>query len=158
AAQELCGWLVELLWKASERGAKLNGALVTAEESIRWELRETDWTDAVVLTGVADAVCRTPDRTDWCLIELKTGRTAPEADLAQACLYHQMLSASGAGANGALALVSFGPRKSERLFTADKLVDAQQRLRDLIGRLAGVLPESMGAPDPALMRNEYLEL
>jgi hypothetical protein len=158
AAQELCGWLVELLWKANERGAELNGALVTAEESMRWELRDDGWTDAVVLTGVADAVCRAPGRENWCLIELKTGRTAPEADLAQACLYHQMLSSSGAGANGALALVSFGPRKSERLFTADSLVDAQQRLRALIGRLAGVLPDIGPDPAPSPLPEEYFEL
>jgi len=158
AAREMCGWLAELLWKASERGAALNGALVTAEESLRWELRDDDWTDAVVLTGVADAVCRVPDRQDWCLIELKTGRTAPEADLAQACLYHQMLSASGVSANGALALISFGPQKREQLFTAAQLVETQKRLRQLIGRLAGVLPEDGCAPDPPPPRDEYTEL
>src|SRR5262247_2905589 len=143
AAQELCRWLAELLWKANEGGAPLNGALLIAEEPLRWELREDGWADAVVLTGVADAVFRAPGGSEWCLIELKTGRTAPEADLAQACLYHQMLSASGPGANGAngangaLALLSFGPRKQERLFTAEELADAQERLRHLIGKMAG---------------------
>jgi DNA segregation ATPase FtsK/SpoIIIE, S-DNA-T family len=144
AAQELCEWLADLLWEAKERGVALNAALVTAEEPLRWELRDDGWTDAVVLTGVADAVCRAPGSPDWCLIELKTGRTAPEADLAQACLYHQMLSASVADANGALALLSFGPRKHEQLFAAETLGEAQERLRHLIGRLAGVLP----APEP----------
>src|SRR5262245_65485789 len=111
-----------------------------AEEPLRWELREEGWTDAVVLTGVADAVFRAPGGSEWCLIELKTGRTAPEADLAQACLYHQMLSASGAGADGALALLSFGRSAERRLFTAEELVDVQERLRHLIGKLARVLP------------------
>jgi DNA segregation ATPase FtsK/SpoIIIE, S-DNA-T family len=142
AAQELCAWLAELFWKANERGAQPQAALVNAEQPLRWELRDEGWTDAVVLTGIADAVCRVPEKSDWCLIELKTGRTAPEADLAQACLYHQMLAASGIKANGALALVSFQPHKHEQLFTADKLADAQQRLRALIGRLAGVLPNA----------------
>src|SRR4029434_7575385 len=142
ASQELCEWLAELLWKARERGVALNSALVTAEEPLRWELRDDGWTDAVVLTGVADAVCRAPGSPDWCLIELKTGRTAPEADLAQACLYHQMLSASGAGADGALALLSFGPQKHERLFAAQELADVQERLRHLIGKMAGVLHDS----------------
>src|SRR5262249_57642977 len=30
AAQELCRWLAELLWKANESGAPLNGALLIA--------------------------------------------------------------------------------------------------------------------------------
>src|SRR5437899_10218700 len=60
AAQELCQWMAELLWKAKENGATLNGAFCVAEESLRWELRDDDWTDAAVLTGVADAVFRAP--------------------------------------------------------------------------------------------------
>ncbi|MCI0390128.1 MAG: AAA family ATPase [Acidobacteria bacterium] len=158
AAQELCEWLAELLWKAKERGVALNSALVTAEEPLRWELRDDGWTDAVVLTGVADAVCRAPGSPDWCLIELKTGRTAPEADLAQACLYHQMLSASVADANGALALLSFGPRKHEQLFAAETLAEAQERLRHLIGKLAGVLPAPEPHPAAASKRGEYQTL
>src|SRR5262249_22755780 len=136
----------------------LNGALCAAEEPLRWELREDGWTDAVVLTGVADAVFRAPGGSEWCLIELKTGRTAPEADLAQACLYHQMLSASGAGADGALALLSFGPQNHERLFAAEELADVQERLRHLIGRLAGVLPDSEPRPEPRPDKEEHLAL
>jgi hypothetical protein len=145
ATQEMCRWLAELLWKARERGAILEPSLITAEQPLRWELREAGWTDDVVLTGIADAICSAPENHNWCLIELKTGRTAPEADLAQACLYHQMLAASGMSASGALALVSFEPQKQERLFTAAELAEAQDRLRDLIGWLAGVLPDK---PDP----------
>src|SRR5574341_2074786 len=48
--------------------------------------------------------------------------------------------------SGALALISFEPQKREQLFTADKLAEAQRRLRALIGRLAGVLPD--GKPQP----------
>jgi DNA segregation ATPase FtsK/SpoIIIE, S-DNA-T family len=158
AAQELCRWLAELLWKANEGGAPLNGALLIAEEPLRWELREEGWTDSVVLTGVADAVFRAPGGSEWCLIELKTGRTAPEADLAQACLYHQMLSASGAGADGALALLSFGPQRHERLFTAEELADVQERLRRLIGKMAGVLPDSEPGPEPRPEKEEHLAL
>ena len=54
-AAQLCRWLAELLWNANESGAPLNGALFIAEEPLRWELRDDGWTDAVVLTGVADA-------------------------------------------------------------------------------------------------------
>ncbi|HEY7184306.1 MAG TPA: FtsK/SpoIIIE domain-containing protein [Blastocatellia bacterium] len=158
AAQELCQWMAELLWKAKENGATLNGAFCAAEEPLRWELRDDDWTDAVVLTGVADAVFRAPGGSDWLLIELKTGCTAPEADLAQACLYHQMLSASGAGVNGALALLSFGPRKHERLFAAEELADVQEWLRRLIGRMAGVLPDSDTRPEPQPEKEEHMAL
>jgi DNA segregation ATPase FtsK/SpoIIIE-like protein len=140
----------------------LKGEFFAAEEPLRWELRDDGWTDAVVLTGVADAVFRAPGGSEWCLIELKTGRTAPEADLAQACLYHQMLSASGAAANGALALLSFEPRKHERLFTAEELAHVQERLRHLIGRMAGVLPDSESRPalrpKPRPQKEEHLAL
>jgi hypothetical protein len=146
AAQEMCRWLAELLWKANERGAPLDRTLVAAEQPLRWELRDDGWTDAVALVGVADAVCRAPGKQEWCLIEFKTGRSAPEADLAQACLYHQMLAASEMKPSGALALVSFEPQKREQLFTADKLAEAQQRLRALIGKLAGVLPDGKSRP------------
>lgn len=162
AAQELCRWLAELLWQANERGAKLDGTLITAEQPLRWELRDDGWSDAVALTGVADAICRVPDKPDWCLIELKTGRTAPEADLAQACLYHQMLAASGIQANGALALVSFQPSRHEQLFTAEKLDTAHRSLRALIGKMAGVLPGQIkpSLPPPALQvrQDEYIRL
>lgn len=155
AAQEMCGWLAELLWKANDCGAALNETLITAEEPLLWELRDEGWTDAVVLTGVADAVCRVPEKQGWCLIELKTGRTAPEADLAQACLYHQMLAASGLNSSGMLALVSFEPQKREQLFTATQLAGAQKRLRQLIGKLAAVLPENGPLPP---IPDQYLEL
>src|SRR5262249_4831193 len=107
AVQEMCRWLAELLWKAHEENVDLNDAAITAEEPLQWELREEGWTDRVVLTGVADAVWRLGREQNWCVLELKTGRTAPEADLAQACLYHQMLAASGMNSNGAMALISF---------------------------------------------------
>lgn len=139
AVQELCHWLTGLLWKAQAENVDLKQATITTEESLRWELNDPEWTDSVVLTGVADAVWRINEKQRWCLIELKTGRAAPEADLAQACLYHQMLIASGMNPSGALAVMSFGPRIEEKLFSADQIVEAQWKLRDLIARLAGVI-------------------
>lgn len=138
ATQELCCWVAELLWQAQEKGLSLEQPLLVAEQQLSWELRDENWTDSVRLIGSADAVCQLPDRRDWCLIELKTGRTAPEADLAQACLYHQMLKASDASVNGALALVSFQPQRHEQVFAAETLIDAQSKLQALIGRMAGV--------------------
>ena len=156
--QELCRWLAKLLWQAHERGLPHGHTLITAEHPLRWELHEEGWTDTVVLTGVADAICRVPEKADWCLIELKTGRTAPEADLAQACLYHQMLTSSGIEANGALALISFQPQKREQLFTPKKLADAQRRLLALIGEMAGVLPGNGRTPPGPPVSGEYLAL
>ncbi|MBO0720477.1 MAG: hypothetical protein J2P41_06635 [Blastocatellia bacterium] len=162
---EMCRWLTDLLWKARGNGMALDRPLITAEQPLRWELREEGWSDTVVLTGVADAICRIPEKPDWCLLELKTGRTAPEADLAQACLYHQMLAASGISANsanGSLALVSFQPLKHEQVFTAEALTDVQNSLLALIGRIAGVSPDARISNEPIVVtpsQNEaYLDL
>jgi DNA segregation ATPase FtsK/SpoIIIE, S-DNA-T family len=108
---------------------------------LRWELRDPAWTDSVVLTGRADAVWQVPQTDRWCVIELKTGRTAPEADLAQVCLYHQMLVAAGRHDHGKLALVSFDPYRREQLYEAGQLGETRQRLLQLIAQLAGVLPD-----------------
>jgi DNA segregation ATPase FtsK/SpoIIIE, S-DNA-T family len=151
AVREMCGWLVELLWAAREAGSEDIDlrAMLRSEQPLRWEVRGPGWADAVVLTGVADLVWRLPEGRPWCLVELKLGRTAPEADLAQACLYHQMLSCgpNGKAAAGALSLVSFEPQRRERLFQGPEVETAQQKLKDLIGRLAGVLPSPAGGGD-----------
>ncbi len=159
AVQEMCGWLSELYWQAKEKQLDLQNLSITAEEPLRWEVWEEGWTDRVVLTGVADAVWRLRENQTWCVIELKTGRTAPEADLAQACLYHQMLSQSGLQPAGALALISFGPQKTERVFDSAKLAEAQQKLRRLIGKMAGVLPDPTPvAPPRPVATDPYREL
>ncbi len=157
AVQEMCAWLAELLWQAREQGIVVDEKVLTAEQLLRWELREPEWTETVVLVGVADAVWRIPETGQWCVIELKTGRTAPEADLAQACLYYQMLAASGLNSSGTLALVSFEPQKREQLFSADQLTEVQPHLRRLIGKLAGVLPNENRVPLPPLP-DDYLQI
>jgi hypothetical protein len=144
AIQELCQWLAELLWLVRERGdaeLTLAGSIQTGQPLV-WEIREPGWFDAVRLTGIADAVWKIPGTDQWCVVELKTGRSAPEADLAQVCLYHQMLLAAGHEAPGTLALVSFGPQRHERLFSSSELAEAQESLKKLVGRLAGVLPDA----------------
>ncbi|MEX0701606.1 MAG: FtsK/SpoIIIE domain-containing protein [Planctomycetales bacterium] len=186
AVDEACRWLGELLWTiAGDRPGRRRmlpdlGDWLAAEQDLAWEHREPGWSDAVRLVGVADAVLRIPGRSHWCVVELKLGRTAPEADLAQACLYHRMLAASnsppshgeGSGrvegnhsnsppfqgggrgrvegrGDGALAVVGFAPQRQERLFAAAELAAAQERLVELIGRLAGVLPGSRDEGRPA---------
>ena len=167
ATQDLCRWLAGLLIKLHEQGDEELATLdsLRTEQSISIELNYQGWTQPVVLTGIADAIWQSaaskgnqgPQRPRWMVIELKTGRTSPEADLAQVCLYHLMLrhlmikplvpkpliDSSGGEISplndSAIALLSF-PGPSEKVFSGKELVDAEARLIQLIGRLAGVIP------------------
>ena len=162
ATQDLCRWLAGLLIKLHEQGDEELATLdsLRTEQSISIELNYQGWTQPVLLTGIADAIWQSavnkgnqgPQRPRWMVIELKTGRTAPEADLAQVCLYHLMLrrlmpkpltdSSGGESSSltdSAIALLSF-PGPSEKVFSGKELVGAEARLIQLIGRLAGVIP------------------
>lgn len=161
-------WLAELSWALrSQRPSQRKSTappwrsfaeFLSTEEPLRCDLREPGWTDAVRLTGIADAVVRLAPADVWCVIEFKLGRTSPAADLGQACLYHLMLSRmpetrGGDGSStpsssdaGALALVSFRPDRHERIFKAEELQGARARLIDLIGKLAGVAGSPANEP------------
>jgi hypothetical protein len=152
AVQAMCAWVCGLLEGAAQRGVirfdpqrrAWIGAesLCRPEYPLRWELREPHWIAPVVVSGVADAIWMDPKSGRWCVVEYKLGQGLPEAGVAQACLYHAMLSASGlASADGALALLSFRPELEERCYSTVQLNDARAALLSLIGRLAGVLPE-----------------
>jgi hypothetical protein len=158
ATQAMCAWLASLLRTAencrlirydfSTRAWAGAENLCRPELALQWEFREPDWSAPVLVSGVADALWRHPQTGRWCLVEYKLGKGSPEADLAQACLYHAMIAAAGlAAADGALAILSFQPELTERLFAGPELAAAQSRLRALIGRLAGVLP-SQSSPLP----------
>jgi hypothetical protein len=172
ALEELARWLAGILDEAWRRGAfsvaAQGGAadlLISAEEPFWWRLREPGWIDSVEIGGVPDAVLRMPGGGRWCVLELKTGQSAPEADLAQACLYRQMLAAAEPNP-GSLALVRFHPKLEEKVFAAHQLKPAEARLKALIGRLAGVLPGPAPQPartrpavtEPAPAKPEYTEL
>jgi hypothetical protein len=107
-------------------------------------VRESNWRDTLRLSGIADLVVSAPGKPPrLCVVEFKLGYTSPEADLAQACLYHQLLAArSGDGAldGSGIALVSFEPQLRERFYPASKIESVKPKLTALIGRLAGVLP------------------
>jgi hypothetical protein len=160
AVQSACEWVSRLLTAAAQRGAirydHRQRAWLGAEElcrpelELQWEVREPHWTAAVRVAGVADALWRNPESGRWCVLEYKLGMPRPEADLGQACLYHSALSASGlAGADGAIAVIAFGPELTERFYRGADLSAAQAALRALIGRMANVLPASSPAPVPA---------
>lgn len=144
AAKAMNCWLVNLLWTARKKAGAgkepIVKLLVSPEEPLSLKIYEKGWADSVFITGIADLVLRVPGSPHWCIVELKLGRACPEADLAQVCLYHQLLASHKEHASGALALVSFRPQKEERLFEAAEIRNVQKRLNNLIGRLAGVVP------------------
>ena len=144
AVKAMNQWLVDLLWVAGNEyrtGSKnpINLAL-SPEEPLSIILNQEDWSDSVLITGIADLVLRIPGKKTWCIVELKLGRGCPEADLAQVCLYHQMLESNEDTSSSAAALVAFRPEKEEKLFKVAKLKKAQKTLNSLIGKLAGVSP------------------
>jgi energy-coupling factor transporter ATP-binding protein EcfA2 len=162
AVQAACQWLCGLLTLAGERGliryshqqrAWLGAEhLCQPELPLQWDVKEPHWTSPVRVFGVADALWKNPASGQWCVLEYKLGAPRPESDLAQACLYHSALSASGlSNGKGALAVVHFSPQRNESFYQSAELKDAQATLRALIGRLAGVLPQTAppaGTPVP----------
>lgn len=160
ATQQLCGWLAELLWNLRLAGSDCFSLLgwLRAEEPVSIELREPGWREPVRLTGVVDALWRSPETGRWLVIELKTGRTSPAADLAQVALYQMMLE-SRDGTAGDLALLSFSPEPRELIFSAADLREVRQQLIRLIGARAGVIgqapPPAAPAPRPS---SSHLEL
>ena len=111
AVQAACEWLLEL-YRTARSTADIDGGIspdqflkecLFPEEPLALELRDPGWTDTVRLAGVSDLVVRLPGARPWCVVEFKLGRGAPEADLAQACLYHQMLQATIAGSTAPAA-------------------------------------------------------
>ena len=161
AFQSLCSWLVDLAWVATNpEGRKkplswnaLRQAL-RPEVTLEAEFSAPGWSEPVRLTGIADSLLRIPRTGNWCVQEYKLGRTSPEADLCQVCLYHFILiqkrpkrkSTRRSEFSRMIALISFQPEMKERLFSEDEIVSAQEELFALIGRLAGVARK---VPKPA---------
>ena len=148
AMDDLCHWLAAIRLEAAARGRER--LHIVSEEALSWEHHEPGWTDAVRVSGHADAVFCRPQQAPWCVVELKLGRGQPEADLGQACLYYLMLSAKRErrSQEGSLAVVSFTPRRQVHVFSPKELAPALPRLKALIGRLAGVLPDVQRGPRP----------
>ncbi|MBN2032073.1 MAG: DNA translocase FtsK [Deltaproteobacteria bacterium] len=153
AVQSLCVWLIDLAWAATNpRGRKTRLSwkdlrrTVQAEAPLEAELCLPTWTEPVLLTGIADSVIRLPFSGNWCVQEYKIGRTSPEADLAQICLYHLLLlrnetkkkNAARSVPSRSLSLVRFEPEVRELFFGEAEIASAQEKLLALIGSLAGV--------------------
>ena len=153
AVQALCEWFVGLAWvarnpegrKRALSWAHLREAL-QAEVPMEAEFNSPAWSEPVRLTGIADSVLRLPRSGRWCVHEYKLGRTSPEADLSQVCLYHLILMRNRAKKrttrrndfSQTLALITFQPKMTELLFSEEEILSAQERLLALIGSLAGV--------------------
>jgi hypothetical protein len=114
-------------------------SLFQAECDIEREFLQPGWSHAVVVSGRLDQFVRIgPNR--WCAVEFKLGGGHPEADAAQACLYHELL-----GGGGSAALLHFGNdgKHEEILFPREAIEQARPKLIALIGALAGVSPTGL---------------
>lgn len=149
ATQNLVRWLGRVVAELIEQSPSMKGAwnqlgqTLQAEVPLSCELKESGWTESVRLIGFADSVLRVPRRESFCAVELKLGRAAPVVDLGQAALYHLMLNRSSNAPASALALMRFSPELVEHVVEVGELGAATTRLLDLIGRMAGVVPESV---------------
>jgi hypothetical protein len=154
ATKNLCTWLDRLVMELLEKHPETQGSwenlapLLEAEVPLSCDLEEPSWTEPVRLIGIADSILRIPHRGGYCAIELKLGRAKPVVDLGQAVLYHLILKRAGKSRGPtAISLLRFSPELDERLVEAPAAAEAERRLLDLIGSLAGVLrPDSPSAP------------
>ncbi|MGQ9916529.1 MAG: FtsK/SpoIIIE domain-containing protein [Bryobacteraceae bacterium] len=153
AVTRFAEWLIGLLRECRRRGLiewpgsrGWRGAeeLARTELPLVWRLERPGWSAPVEVRGTLDALVRDPRNGRWAVIEWKLASGAPEADVAQLCLYHKMLEESGEG--GAAALIHLDPELRQTVFEPGGMAEAQERLVELIGKVAAV---AGGAPRPA---------
>jgi hypothetical protein len=132
------------VWRGSEQ--------FSTEERLNWLIDDPEWVAPVLVSGVADAVWRNPASNCWFVLELKLGSGSREADLAQLCLYHEMLEASNRGGKGDLTLWHFQPELNPTHLSSSEIAPVKARLVALIGRMAGVSPGGDTAPPQAYQR------
>jgi DNA segregation ATPase FtsK/SpoIIIE, S-DNA-T family len=165
AVRELSEWLSALLNDAQRSGRiRFDRAtrqwtgdqqLCLPEQVLTWDVFEPGWQAPVRVSGIADSLWKNPSTGRWCVVEYKLGRGIRELDIAQVCLYHEMLAASGcADEDGAVALIAFKPEREETFFQSAELNVVKTELRRLIGRLAGVSNGAPAGPAPPLEVND----
>lgn len=139
AVRNLSGWLADLMWEQRSAGRSVSEArevvFADTEREVSVALNDDHWSAPVTVNGRIDALLRQPETGALCALELKSGRTAPEADACQAAMYRLLLGSED------VALLSFKPEPHEQRFASDQLREAQAKLKALIGRLAGVVGE-----------------
>ncbi|MEZ5354983.1 MAG: FtsK/SpoIIIE domain-containing protein [Bryobacteraceae bacterium] len=147
ATGHLCGWVCQML----ANGMKDRDAL-SVEEQLEWRIEDPSWPAPVLVTGAVDAVWRNPASRRWCVIDLKLGAGAPEADLAQLCLYHEMLRARPEEGLGEIGLFHFRPALERSTLSEEQIAPVRPKLVALIGRIAGF--GRPGAPSPSYAHRE----
>jgi hypothetical protein len=145
AVQAYCRWLVDVLRAAATKGLLRFDqerqewlgvdAIFAAEMPLRWNIPHTN--PPVILEGEADALWRDPWNQRWCVLQYKLGCGSPELDLAQACLYQQLLKGSQQlDQSPMVCLLRFNPDLEPLLFPADSIAAAEERLLRFITTLA----------------------
>ena len=148
AVGHLCQYISQLLTNSVDQRALrydrrklewLGMEQFSLEEQLTWRIEHDAWTAPVEVRGVVDALWRNPASKRWCVVELKLGPGSPDADRAQLCLYHAMVT-NREVSTGDLSLFRFTPRFNYETFAAEELRDVREKLLDLIGSIAGVKP------------------
>ena len=155
AVRELCGWLADIV----EQSRELHPALALAtlrseifagtEVELEAEFTDPAWPEPILLQGRADAVLQRQADAQRCVVELKIGKTAPEADLLQGCLYHWMFAGretAGTRAGAALGILSFDPYPRELIFPSGQLEAARDALKTVLAEVA--FPTARASPAP----------
>ncbi len=157
AVGELCGYICGMLRESVEQGVLtyrsgwLGAENFRGEQELTWMAGDVSWSAPVLVSGVADGVWRNPASKQWCAVEMKLGAGAPAADVAQLCLYHEMIRArakgeAGGGDKGRISLLHFQPKLRHDTFSEEQMEEVKPKLLALIGRLAGVTGEGFERP------------
>ena len=162
ATRHLCEHVCRLLTNNCQQGfirydaganVWLGAEQFSTEEKLTWLVEDDAWTAPVLVSGYADAVWRNPASKHWCILELKLGAGSSDADLAQLCLYHEMLEAKLGDSMGRLTLWHFQPELKHTHLSGEQIAPVRAKLRALIGRIAGVAPGT-GGPAPEASQRE----
>jgi S-DNA-T family DNA segregation ATPase FtsK/SpoIIIE len=115
----------------------------SVEEELDWLIEDSNWSAPVLVAGVVDGVWRNPASKRWCAVEMKLGAGAVAADVAQLCLYHEMLKARSYGDPGMVSLIHFRPELKHDTYSHEQVEGVKPKLLALIGRLAGATGEGI---------------
>ncbi len=155
AAGHLCRYICQLLTNSREQGILTwrpasndwaGAECFSSEEELAWLIQQVEWSGPVLVAGVADGVWRNPASKHWCAVEMKLGAGSTAADLAQLCLYHEMLRSKSKGNPGRISLLHFQPELKRDTFSEEQIEPVKPRLLALIGRLAGVSGDGFQRP------------
>ncbi|MGC2660425.1 MAG: DNA translocase FtsK [Bryobacteraceae bacterium] len=155
ATRHLCQYITTLLTNSHQEKVlayepashSWSGAeKLSVEEELNWLVENSSWSAPVLVTGIADGVWRNPASKRWCAVEMKLGTGAEAADVAQLCLYHQMLRVKANGNPGMISLLRFKPELKHDKYSDEQIEAVKPQLLALIGKLAGVTREGYARP------------